>query len=355
MNFQKKIVEVILIFLSILIMFGCNSNIADGTTGKVDQTSFSAGADQSKLTTDSNFTQSATGVQSSTPTTYSSSNSAVVTVNSSSGEVDIIGKGTATITAINPGDDSYNLAEDSYSLTVKNPFFITTWKTTSANESITVPHNSSYTYNYSVDWGDGHSDSTQNGDATHTYVSAGTYTVKISGTFPLIYFNNAGDKDKIYSIENWGIIEWESMASSFFGCSNLTYNATDNPNLSNVTSFSMMFFNAISFNGDLNSWDVSTITNMSKMFYHATAFNGNLSTWDVSNVTTMFEMFYNATGFNGDLSRWNVSNVTTMQEMFYNASGFTNHDLSGWNVVKVTNHTDFSSGSGAGNTEPTWP
>jgi len=66
-------------------------------------------------------------------------------------------------------------------------------------------------------------------NATHNYTTADTYVVKISGTFPQIYFNNTGDKDKIKTIENWGIIAWESFAEAFIGCSNLVINASDNP------------------------------------------------------------------------------------------------------------------------------
>jgi surface protein len=41
--------------------------------------------------------------------------------------------------------------------------------------------------------------------------------------------------------------------------------------------------------------------------------------------------------------------------MFASAYDFKNHDLSGWNVSKVTDHTDFFRYAGSGNTEPIWP
>ncbi len=43
-----------------------------------------------------------------------------------------------------------------------------------------------------------------------------------------------------------------------------------------------------------------------------------------------------------------------MEGMFINATAFTNHDLSGWNVDKVTQHEDFGKGWGTGNKEPIW-
>lgn len=217
--------------------------------------------------------------------------------------------------------------------------FITTWKTTTDNESITIPTEGGG-YNYSVDWGDGSSDSGLNGDATHEYDKAGTYIVSVSGDFPRIYFwKNNSDRSKIMTIEQWGDIQWASMAGAFSICENLTYNATDAPDLSNVTSMSYMFFNAFLFNGDLNNWDVSNVKNMSRLFaYNITkenAFNGNISDWDVSSVTNMSSMFDFATSFNSDISKWDVSSVNNMSYMFDFAKSF-NQDLSNWDVSNVT-------------------
>ena len=94
--------------------------------------------------------------------------------------------------------------------------FITTWRTTTANESITIPTTGGG-YNYAVHWGDGSSESGQTGNATHTYASAGDYTVSIGGFFPRIYFNNEGDKTKIREVTQWGDIAWTSMEKRVLG------------------------------------------------------------------------------------------------------------------------------------------
>ena len=216
--------------------------------------------------------------------------------------------------------------------------FVTTWKTMTADESITIPTNSSYAYDYTVDWGDGTIDENLTADAVHTYLAAGTYTVSISGTFPAIYFNSAStsDKNKIISIEQWGDIRWETMNRAFQGCSKLTYNATDAPDLSSVTDISFMFAGAASMNGDLSKWNVSNVTDMGSVFNGASSFNGAIGNWDVSSVTSMILMFSKATSFNQDLNNWDVSKVTNMREMFSRATSF-NGDVSSWNVENVQN------------------
>ena len=123
--------------------------------------------------------------------------------------------------------------------------FITTWVTdnpgTSNDNQITIPTHIDSSYNYIVDWGDGTLETGITGDATHTYSTSGTYTVKIKGSFPRIYFNNTGDRRKLVSIDQWGNNTWESMDLSFWGCQSLMLNATDAPDLSNVTSLRRMF------------------------------------------------------------------------------------------------------------------
>ena len=190
--------------------------------------------------------------------------------------------------------------------------FITTWQTTTPNESITIPTTGGG-YNYDVDWGDGNITTNNTGDATHNYVSAGTYTVAISVDFPRIYFNNTGDKSKIMSIEQWGTGVWTSMENAFFGCNNLTGNTTDIPDLSIVTNLSGMFKSADSFNGDVSNWDVSIVVNMWDMFNNATSFDQNIGNWNVQNVLDMTDMFSGVTlstsNYDALLIGWDAQNL----------------------------------------------
>ena len=71
-----------------------------------------------KLTTDAAFTNTLTNGNSLT-VAYTSSDTNVATVNTSTGEVTIQGAGTATITATFAGDATYEAGDASYTLTVK--------------------------------------------------------------------------------------------------------------------------------------------------------------------------------------------------------------------------------------------
>lgn len=199
-------------------------------------------------------------------------------------------------------------------------------------------------YNYTIDWGDGHVDENVTGDIIHDYsnTEGNEVLLKISGDFPQIHFPeiNSGNPDspaegcKLNSIEQWGDIKWRSMASAFSGVTSININATDNPNLSQVTSLANMFSHVRTLNGDLSQWDVSNVSDMRGMFEGAWRFNSDISRWDVSNVTNMSNMFKVAVNFNSDISQWDVSNVTNMNSMFYQARFFEG-DISQWNVSSV--------------------
>jgi len=339
---------------------------------KVTQPSFDAGANHLDLTpTSANFTQSATGVLGDGVTTYKSSDTGVAQVDAD-GNITIITvpfTASTTITATNPGDDTYLPAIDTYQITITPDYFITTWKTTTDNEAIAIPaRDDTYLYNYNVDWGDGNTDISLRDYESHTYATAGTYTVKISGTFPAFYSNNFEYSNKLLSIERWGKQKFVSMEKAFKGCENLVINATDTPDLSlltpistrtdemfygaknltsttgnwawdtsNVSTMKLMFYGATNFNQDITGWDVSKVTNMEAMFYEAHAFNQDIGNWDVSAVEYMIQMFRYATAFNGNIDNWGnkTANVTSMLAMFYEADAF-NQDISGWDVSEVT-------------------
>ena len=222
-----------------------------------------------------------------------------------------------------------------YPITVTGPpagAFITTWKTTSADESITLPLVGT---DITINWGDGSTTAGVSTPVDHTYNTAGNYTVQITGGLTWFHLNNAADASKLVSLDQWGTASWASMENAFSGASNMVYNAGDAPDLSGVTDMSNMFDSAAAFDGDLSSWDVSSVTDMNSMFSGASVFNQPLNDWNVSSVTDMNSMFSGASVFNQPLNDWNVSSVTDMSGMFYVARSF-NQPLNDWNVSSVT-------------------
>ena len=212
--------------------------------------------------------------------------------------------------------------------------FITTWGTTTAGESIAIPVGGA-TGTYDVIWGDGTAFTGLTGDQTHSYAVPGNHTVTILGGFERIYINSVyNNAPKLVSIDQWGNTQWISMHNAFQGATGMAYSATDVPDLSGVQNMRGMFDSALSFNGDLSSWNVSSVTNMSEMFLDATIFNLPINNWDVSSVTTMERMFLRADNFDQHLNNWDVSSVTNMFLMFSNADNF-NRPLNSWNVSSV--------------------
>ncbi|TVQ04483.1 MAG: BspA family leucine-rich repeat surface protein, partial [Balneolaceae bacterium] len=232
--------------------------------------------------------------------------------------------------------------------------FITKWKTdndgVSGNHSIRIPLIGGG-YDFTVDWGDGSDPQDYSPNVTdeeeehfieYTYDDIGEYIVSISGDFPRIYFNGAGDRQKILEVQQWGDIRWTSMERAFFFAEHMDVTANDAPDLSNVQSLAQMFHACLSFNGDIGHWNTDNITSMFQMFRRALVFNQAINTntetgsWNTENVTDMRGMFQDAETFDQDISGWNTEKVIRMDNMFNNAKAF-NRDLNGWSTGEVEN------------------
>ncbi|MBW8241226.1 BspA family leucine-rich repeat surface protein [Muricauda oceani] len=222
--------------------------------------------------------------------------------------------------------------------------FVTTWKTEEAGEKIVIGTQNAYNYDFTIDWGDGTVEDIVQvnvGSFEHTYEEAGTYTVAIQGVFPAIRMENSNTKGNLIGLEQWGDIAWYSMTAAFLECENMIYNATDVPDISNVSSMLVMFAGATAFNGDLSLWNVENVTDMGAMFSGATTFNGDLSDWDTKNITNMSYMFSKAEAFDQDLGGWKIGSIEDMSNMFDN-SGMSKENLNatiiGWNSYVDANN-----------------
>jgi len=273
--------------------------------------------------------------------------------------------------------------------------FTTEWTTTANSEEIFLPYGTG-TYTGTIDWGDGNTDVNDGTINTHTYATAGTYTVIIDGDCTGWYFGTYGGSTYITSVVNWGQLQLgpEDSGYNFYGCPNLDLSSvSDTLNLtgvtvltglfndctslttinninswdtsaittmaemfkgcsvfnqslsfdtSAVTDMSQMFYNCTAFNQAL-SFDTSAVENMARMFRDATAFNQNISSFNTSAVTDMYQMFRDAPAFNQNIGTWDTSAVTNMYEMFYEATAF-NQNIGTWDVANVTDFTRFMQG-----------
>jgi len=269
--------------------------------------------------------------------------------------------------------------------------FLSTWKTdnlsvtSSAANQIVLPLSTSGSYNFMVYWGDNTSSSISSAlqpEVTHSYATAGTYNVTMSGYIKGWSFNNGRDRRKIINISQWGGLKLSSVGAQFFGCDALTLNnISDTPNLytknvnptfsasllatfrscsllttisrldqwdtSQIGNMAQTFFQAYRFNQNIGNWNTSNTTNMSFLFGTSPfAFSGSfnnggsdsIKNWDTSKVTLMNQVFQIQPSFNQPIGSWDTSNVTTMAAMFISCSNF-NQPLNSWDTGKVTNMT----------------
>jgi surface protein len=172
-----------------------------------------------------------------------------------------------------------------------------------------------------------------------------TIRLRIQPTnFKRFAMSNRGDINRLLDVEQWGTAQWSSMASAFFGCSNLKITATDIPNLSSVTRAESMFevCRKLETVPNMGSWNVSTITTLTSMFKDCDLFNQDISGWNTSNVVSFQNTFGQAKAFNQNLGSWDVSKATSHGiSLAYSGMSCANYEatLNGWNASGVTNKT----------------
>jgi surface protein len=223
--------------------------------------------------------------------------------------------------------------------------FVSTWETTVADETITFKVNNAI-YDFNISWGDGSDDDITNWldpALVHTYTTAGTHEIRVSGSCPKMDFAASPDNNKIKTITNMGNVSHDKgvLAGMLNNCDGLTSFAFGNSDINTGANTLNSLFkdshNLVSI--DFTGFDVGSVTTMYQTFRGTTSLTTitGHADFDTSAVTSMFHTFYGCGVLASlDVSGWDVSSVTAMDAMFYNCYLLGTIDVSSWTVTALT-------------------
>lgn len=248
------------------------------------------------------------------------------------------------------GVDSWeSITSFSKSTLVPFQFSVLTTNAGSPSTDFVVPTVNGGTYDCTVDWGDGNSDTitTWNDAAwTHSYSSGGSYTIKITGTFTGLSFANAGDKAKIINIDKWGPLKFTASDYAFWGCSNLTVTAEDILDVTGL-NFAVFLFRgtAITTIPSLNSWDFSGANAWNAVFQDCPNFSQDIDL-DLSSCISIVSFIRGCAVFDGSITLVTTSNT--------NLFAFLNSCPAMSKAVSMTSTKNVTGWVGAFSNLPAW-
>lgn len=167
--------------------------------------------------------------------------------------------------------------------------------------------------NLNIDWGDTNQDSAVTVvNPSHTYTTAGTYQIKVSGSMDSFGFGTTttsrNNVDKVIALGNLGLI---NIQYGFKQCVNMTEFTVGDSDLSGVTSLKGLLQYCSALNTvSMDSFVTSSTSDISYMFDGCLALSSiPVSSWDTSNVTTM-KFIFQKTGLTVlDVSNFNFSSI----------------------------------------------
>ncbi|MCT4615521.1 MAG: BspA family leucine-rich repeat surface protein [Marinifilaceae bacterium] len=232
---------------------------------------------------------------------------------------------TYTITAEDGTTKDYTISIKTYK------DFISKWKTTSANQSITLPMQNTIGlpgyYDCWINWGDGSplthiTSKNVNATRKHIYTNSGEHTITISGKAVSFNFSTVpASKDKILDITQWGDLHIGTRPGHFRAAKNLIITANDSPDLKYIGSMRMSFAEIPNLKiNNFDNWDFKDCSSMERMFIHSTHFDQRIYNMTTVKVNNMAFMFY-GTEINNPISL-ETRAVTTMESMFEAANSF---------------------------------
>jgi len=214
---------------------------------------------------------------------------------------------------------------------------------TSTTKTISIPGS---TGSWTINWGDGTTETAQSGTVSHTYGASVTQpTVEIgaqSDTVPFtsVVMNSSSSKTLLIDIPQWGSVQWSTFNNAFRGCNNssMQISATDSPDFSQDPDTTFMFYQADLNNSDMSHWDLTGLTETKNMFRRSSSTNGFSGTtfgdWDTSNVTSLYAMFMESSLGTQNLNSWDTSSVESISSFMYITGG--NPNISNWDTSRVT-------------------
>jgi hypothetical protein len=210
------------------------------------------------------------------------------------------------------------------------------------------------TYDYNVDWGDGTNDNyATSSNQTHTYSSAGTYDLRITGTFPRIFFAGTGDRLKILKVLNWGSVGFSAtQTAAFSGCSNLSELAGDASWTDSVTTAGEMFDACSSLTTLPTSMTFSSVQYGFRMFRSCTSITSLPSGMVLGALTNGNSMFAGCTALTSLPSGMVLGALTDGSSMFTSSTSLTSLPSSltlaslqnGFRMFRFSNFTDLPAG-----------
>lgn len=189
------------------------------------------------------------------------------------------------------------------------------------------------TVNYEVDWGDGTIETLTTNAPTHTYSSAGEYTIKITPAEGSTYyprFNNNVSDTSIAEVSGTGGSQLgNNLDRAWLGASNMTsFGFIDTSSVTNLTNA----WNGCSSLTSFPLIDTSNATNMNYTWAHCSGLT-SFPLIDTSNVTNFYGSWVHCTGLTS-FPQIDTSNGTDLRYAWQNNPSLTSFPL--LNFAKAT-------------------
>jgi hypothetical protein len=206
--------------------------------------------------------------------------------------------------------------------------------TTGASESVTLPLVTGYNYDCTVDWDDGAPVSVtawDDANATHVYVTPGTYTVEITGTCEAWSINNThSSKLQWTQIVSFGdVVDFDGfldLTGAFYGCTNLTGSIPSLAASTGLTSLFKAFRQCTGLTGSIPSLSANTnLTTLQTAFFYCTGLTGSIPSLSANTALAYMQYaFFNCTGLTGSIPSLSANTaLVSLYRTFMNCTGLT--------------------------------